>query len=192
MHKEIFSQITTQLAQTVMILTAQATEEYDTMRMIMEEEEYRSNGSYEQIAQIVEQYSMIAKLDILNFWEQLTFGWVVGCSQMGYDSFALHSPHKGLYALSPAFDLNVEFSEDELQLTLNKKRREITHADFEVAMKSSGLRAKIINGIFSRFAEALPKWHEIVNNSTLPDEVKVQYNDLLTSRILRLTPKDKA
>ncbi len=178
--------LTTELAQAAMILTLSPTQrevERDTMRTIMEED-YHPDGSYEQIAQVVEQSSMIAKLDLLNFWEQLAFGWVVGCESMGYDDFALYAPHRGLYALSPIFSLCVSLSaDDELPLSLNGKRRGVTRADFEVAMKRSGVRAKIINNLFARFVEALPKWCAIIEESQLSDVEKSQYKAFLTAQV---------
>ncbi|MFI3283011.1 MAG: HipA domain-containing protein [Rikenellaceae bacterium] len=191
------SNIAHQFAQTVMILTLPngdtSTVELDTIRTILEDQQsqYKPNGSYEQVAQIIEENSMISKLDILNFWEQVAFGWVVGCTQMGYDSFALHSPHKGLYALAPAYDLSVTAitnpqSADSLPLTVNRKSRSVTRTDFETAMKQSGLRAKIVNGIFTRFIDALDKWCDIIDSSQLDEETKTQYKEFLRGRVAGL------
>ncbi|MFR9603207.1 MAG: HipA domain-containing protein [Rikenellaceae bacterium] len=167
----------------------------DTIRLILDEEAdtYRDNGSYEQIAQIVEEHSTISKLDVLNFWEQLAFGWVAGCSELGAESFALYQPHRGLYTLAPAFDLiatavlNPNPQEhNELKLTLNRKHRNITRSDFEAAMKKSGIKAKIINGLFARFVEAKNVWFEIIDNSFVDEELKAKYKSLLSSNISKL------
>lgn len=170
------------LAQRVMILTCvDEQQQRDTMRVIVED--YGANGSYEQIVQIVEECSMVAKLDVINFWEQLAFGWAVGMP-MGYDDFAMYAPHRGLYALSPIFSFDVATECEQLPLTLGGKCKGLTRSDFEVSMKRSGLRAKIINGLFTRLCEALPAWLEIVDSAEeLTSEQRAQYKAFLTSRI---------
>ncbi len=179
MYKTLISQ----LAQNVMILcTDSADVERDTVRLVIEEEGECPNGSYEQVAEIVEECSMIAKLDVLTLWEQIAFAWVVGL-QMDYDDFALYAPHKGLYALSPIFSYDIDIDCEESPLTLNRKDKKLTRSDFEAAMKRSGLRAKMINGIFSRLVEAEPKWCEAVDSSALPEEFKARYKAFLSGRI---------
>ncbi len=168
----------------------------DTMRLILDEESdaYRNNGSYEQIIQIIEDHSTVAKLDILNFWEQLAFAWVVGCDEMGLLSFSLYQPHRGLYSLAPAYDMcatavlhnTEEGRPDDLKLTLNRKRNNITRADFEVPMKRSGLKERAIKGVFNRFVESQDRWCEIIDNSFISDDLKTRLKEFIASRIKML------
>ncbi len=169
--------------------------EVDTIRLILDEEAeiYRSNGSYEQIAQIIEEHSTISKLDVLNFWEQLAFGWVAGCSQMDSLSFALYQPHRGLYTLAPAYNLlatailNPTPGEgDELKLTLNRKRRNIARTDFEAAMKRSGIKERAIKGMFARFVGAQDIWSQIIDNSFIDEELKTKYKTFLRTQLAKL------
>ncbi|MFI3302816.1 MAG: hypothetical protein SNI18_06595 [Rikenellaceae bacterium] len=184
MYRDLISQ----LAQSVLILCADSAEvERDTMRLIIEEEGECPNGSYEQVVEIVEECSMVSKLDVLTLWEQIAFGWVVGL-QMGYDDFALYAPHKGLYNLSPIYSFDVDMDCEELPLTLNRKCKGLTRSDFESAMKRSGLRAKIINGVFSRFADALPKWHDTIDTSEFAEEFKTKYKEFLSARVRAVSP----
>ncbi|MFI3291929.1 MAG: HipA domain-containing protein [Rikenellaceae bacterium] len=179
----------------------------DSMRMIMDEEEYRANGSYEQIADLVAEVSTISKLDVLNFWEQVIFCWVAGCSDMGHLQFSMHEPHRGLYALTPASEFlpmaiirsqgegaqnegmeNEDMADKgmtgkDMALTINRKRHNITRQDFETAMKQSGLKAKIINGIFARYTAILPTWNEIIDSSYIGEELIINYKEFVAKRV---------
>ncbi len=162
--------------------------EVDTMRLIFEEEESTPNGSYEQIAEIIANNSTISRLDVLNFWEQVAFSWVSGCSSMGYLNFAMYQPNRGIYSLTPAFDLvsTATLSEaggDELALSVNRKRRGISYCDFEVAMKRSGLKEKIIKGLFARFASTYDLWCEMIDSSLIEEELKLRYKGYIKERI---------
>ncbi len=162
--------------------------EVDTLRLIMDEEEYRSNGSYEQISEIIDNHSTIAKLDVLNFWEQVAFAWVAGCNEMGHLNFAMYQPHRGIYSLTPAFDLVAtsildNSPTDELALSINRKRRNITRQDFEVAMKGSGIKDKMINSIFARFIAAQESWHSLIESSYIDSELKLRYREFIDRNI---------
>lgn len=90
--------------------------------------EYKYKGSYEQIAKIIKQYSSIPNLDLVNFWEQVLFSWIVGDADMHLKNYSLYSKTKKIYQLTPAYDLlstALVMPEDteELALTLNGKKR---------------------------------------------------------------------
>ncbi len=162
----------------------------ESIRMIMDEEDYRANGSCEQVADMIEAISTISKLDVLNFWEQVVFCWVAGCSSMGLLDFSMHEAHRGLYALTPASEFIasaiVSPHDDEIALTINRKRKGITRIDLEAAMKHSGIKAKIINGIFARYIAIIPIWSEIIDSSHIGEELKDRYKTFLLERIEKL------
>ncbi len=164
----------------------------ESMRMIMDEEDLRANGSCEQVADMVGEMSTISKLDVLNFWEQVIFCWVAGCSSMGLSEFSMHEPHRGLYSLTPASEFVASPLtsplDNEVSLTINRKRKGITRLDIESAMKNSGLKSKIINGIFSRYVSMLPLLCDIIDSSHIDEESKIQYKEFVKERIKRITP----
>ena len=154
------------------------------------EDKYK--GSYERIAKLIRQYSAAPLLDIVNFWEVVLFSWLTGNADMHLKNFSLYRPADS-YVLTPAYDLfstvlALPEDDEELALTLNGKRKRINRADFENAMRDSGVDEKAIANIFNRFAKALPKWHELISESFLPDGLQAAYHnkiDSMATRILR-------
>ena len=95
------------------------------------------------------------------------------------------------YVLSPAYDmvasiLVVEGDEEELALTLNGKKKKIRKNDFLEAMNKFDIDAKAIENIFSKFKNSEEKWHEFINKSFLPDEMKSSFHDLIKERVHRI------
>lgn len=143
------------------------------------EDKYK--GSYERIAKLIKEYSAAPLLDVNVFWQVVIFSWITGNADMHLKNFSLFKP-LGEYLLTPAYDLvstALVMPEDneELALTLNGKKRKIMRHDFESAMAASGLNEKAISNIFNQFKKAFPKWSKIIDESFLPDTMKVAYKD---------------
>ena len=118
--------------------------------------EYKYKGSYEQIAKAIRKYSSVPKLDLVNYWEQVVFSWITGNADMHLKNFSLYSQQRGVYLLTPAYDLlstALVMPEDteELALTLNGKKRKLKKKDFVTSMQVSELSEKVIENIFEKF-----------------------------------------
>lgn len=153
--------------------------------------EYKYKGSYEQIAKLIMKYSSVPKLDVVNFWEQVIFSWIIGNADMHLKNFSLYSLRNGIYSLTPAYDMvstTLVMPEDteELALTLNEKKRKIKRSDFEIAMTKSGLENKIIERLFAKFEKATSKWIEVIDISFLPNQMKENYKQIIKSKITEL------
>lgn len=158
--------------------------------------EYKYNGSYEQIAKIINKYSSVPALDLVNFWEQVVFSWITGNADMHLKNFSLYSVRKGEYLLVPAYDMlstAIVMPEDkeELALTLNGKKCKIKKSDFVAAMQSSGLNGKVVNNIFNKFINCEHRWMEFIDISFLPDEMKVAYKQLIIAMLKKLSVSAK-
>ena len=153
--------------------------------------EYKYKGSYEQIAKVIFKYSTIAKLDVINFWEQVLFSWITGNADMHLKNFSLYSISKGVYSLTPGYDMlstTLVMPEDteELALNLNGKKKKLKKEDFIKAFKASELEDKIIENIFGKFEKALPKWLVFIDSSFLPNDMKEVYKNLITDKLNKL------
>lgn len=153
--------------------------------------EYKYKGSYEQIAKVIFKYSTIAKLDVINFWEQVLFSWITGNTDMHLKNFSLYSTSKGVYSLTPGYDmlstaLVMPEDTEELALNLNGKKKKLKKEDFIKAFKASELEDKIIENIFGKFEKALPKWLVFIDNSFLPNDMKEVYKNIITEKLNRL------
>ena len=69
------------------------------------------------------------------------------------------------------------------QTTLNGRKRKLRRNDFMQAMTASGLDEKVIDNLFRKFINSIPKWNERVDISFLPDEMKYKYKALIAARI---------
>ena len=150
--------------------------------------EYKYKGSYEQIAKEIIKYSSAPILDLVNFWEIVIFSWITGNADMHLKNFSLYALDVNIYRLTPAYDLlstALVMLEDneELALHLNGKKRKITKNDFILSMKGSGVDEKIIGKIFQKFIKSIESWFDIIDSSFIPNEMKVQYKNLILLRI---------
>jgi serine/threonine-protein kinase HipA len=153
--------------------------------------EYKYKGSYEQIAKLILKYSNAPKLDLVNYWGQVLFGWLTGNADMHLKNFSIYCPTKGQYMLTPAYDmlstvLVIPEDTEELALTLNGKKNKIKKDDFVKAFSQSGLDSKVIENIFAKFEKILPKWMEFIETSFLNDEMKETYKLMINGRYVKL------
>ena len=151
-------------------------------------DKYKS--SHENVAKLIKRYSATPQLDLVNYWEIVVFSWITGNSDMHLKNFSLLSKSKDNYRLAPAYDLlNVHLIFDdpeELALTLSGKKKRLKRENFVNAMLESGLDEKVINNIFKKFINVLPKWKAFIDISFLPDELKEQYKHEITTNVEKL------
>ena len=159
--------------------------------------ERKYKGSYEQIAKAIRQYSHAPGLDLTNYWIMVVFCWLVGNSDMHLKNFSLYAPNTTEHVLAPAYDLvntllAIPEDNEELALTLNGKKRKLTRHDFETAMLSSGLNAKVVSNIFRKFLRIYPQWEATIRASFLPEDLQEAYWQLIQSgRRLFLRPRGR-
>jgi len=155
----------------------------------LSEEKY--NGSYEQIAKAILQYSTKPGLDVVNFFEQVLFSFLTGNADMHLKNFSLIRQPRIGYVLSPAYDMvatalvNPADNED-MALTLNGKKRRIKRSDFEAAFNTLRLDVKQQTNIFSKMEEVKSKWMELIDISFISKEYKAEFKDLIEERFSRL------
>lgn len=150
--------------------------------------EYKYKGSHEQIAKLISRYSSVPKLDLVKYWEQVLFSWLIGNADMHLKNYSLYAPMGNEYRLTPAYDLLsttlvIPKDTEELALTLCGKHRKLTRQHFVEAMIASGLAEKVCNNIFARFQRILPEWETCIRQSFLPKEMQEQYIQLIKNRL---------
>jgi serine/threonine-protein kinase HipA len=126
-------------------------------------------------------------LDITNFFEQVLFSFLTGNADMHLKNFSLiDNPDMG-YILSPAYDmvassLVVESDDEDLALGLNGKKKKIRKNDFLEAIGRFNIHNKVIENMFNRFKGSMDNWHNFIDISFLPDDMKASYHNLINSR----------
>jgi serine/threonine-protein kinase HipA len=155
--------------------------------------EHKYNGSHEQIGKAIIKYSTNPGLDIINFFEQIVFSFLTGNADMHLKNFSLYDRPGMGYVLSPAYDmvassLVVEEDEEDLALTLNGKKKKLRKKDFLEAMNRFNLDTKAIENIFNKFLNTVNAWHDFLDISFLPEDMKMAYHELIKERIARIYP----
>lgn len=153
--------------------------------------EQKYNGSHEQIGKAIIKYSTNPGLDIINFFEQVVFSFLTGNADMHLKNFSLYDRPGLGNMLSPAYDLVasvlvVEGDEEDLALTLNGKKKKIRKIDFLEAINKFDIDARAIENMFDKFRNAEEQWHEFIDISFLPDDMKSSFHDLVKERISRI------
>lgn len=154
--------------------------------------EQKYQGSYELIAKLIERYSSVPKLDLVNFWEQVVFSWIVGNADMHLKNFSLYSEKAGSYVLTPTYDqvstaIVMPEDTDQLALPLNGFQKKLLSMDFAQAMELSGLNRQMVQRIFNRFIPLKEKWFANIDASFISEQQKTQFKELISNRIETLT-----
>ena len=154
--------------------------------------EQKYQGSYELIAKLIDRYSSVPKLDIVNFWEQVVFSWIVGNADMHLKNFSLYSEKVGKYVLTPTYDqvstaIIMPEDSDQLALPLNGFQKKLLSIDFAQAMEQSGLNRQMVQRIFNRFIPLKEKWFACIDASFVSEQQKTQFKELISNRIETLS-----
>lgn len=153
--------------------------------------EYKYRGSHELIAKLILQYSSVPKLDLIKYWEQVFFAWLVGNADMHLKNYSLYAPDGDAYRLTPAYDLLstalvIPSDKDELAMPLGGKKRKLTRQHFLQAMTASGLSPKVCDNLFARFQKVIPAWDSCIRQSFLPTVMQEAYREGVEARALKV------
>ncbi len=165
-----------------------AMEDFCQLTEKLTEQKYR--GSHEQIAKAIESYSINTQFDIITFYEQVVFSFLIGNSDMHLKNFSLIDDPKKGWSLAPAYDLvstQLVLNEtEELALALNGKKSRLKRIDFIQAMQKAHMNERMIENLFNRFEKAIPKWLNFIELSFLPNNQKEQLRQLIHKRAERI------
>ena len=154
--------------------------------------EQKYQGSYEMIAKLIERYSSVPRLDLVNYWEQVLFSWIMGNADMHLKNFSLISEKPGKYVLTPTYDqvsTAIVMPEDteELALPLNGFQKKLMAMDFVQAMEATGLTEQIAQRMMSRFTALQGQWFTRIDESFISEQQKAQFKDLISLRLTTLS-----
>ena len=151
--------------------------------------EHKYLGSYEQLAQTVIKYSSAPYLDVQKFWEIVLFSWITGNSDMHCKNFSLLDEGEG-YTLSPAYDLLAVLladpnDTDELAMPVftGGKTTGFNRDTFAQAYVQSGVPTNVAQKSIDKMVGYRGKWFEFIDNSFLPEDLKLSYKELILSRL---------
>lgn len=150
-------------------------------------EDYKYNRlSYEDCADLIRQYSVAPKVDLLKFYRLLLFNYLFCNSDAHLKNFSLFAPRPGEYRLAPAYDLlNTQMHLGSpifaLEKGLFKEGMTITDTTpigrpmFEEFGRRIGFPEVLIQREIGRFAKTYSAVEEFVMTSLLSSEAKESY-----------------
>ena len=148
--------------------------------------EYKYNGSYEGCYRnVINKYSYFSTIDKLKFYRIVLFSCIIGNTDMHLKNFSLYELD-GKYQLTPAYDLVpvlMIFNQEEMALTINGKRKNITRKDFYQFAFSMNLDVKSIDYIHSDFMKAKIKMNEFINSTNLSEKEKERFTKFINEKI---------
>ena len=151
--------------------------------------EHKYYGTYMQLAETIKKYSSAPMLDVQRFWEIVLFSWMTGNSDMHCKNFSLLDSGNGEYVLSPAYDLLAvlladpqDTEEMAMSFMVGGNKNGFDRNTFITAFTQSGIPAAVANKMIERMKSFLPKWKELISQSFLPEEMKMDYCALLDKR----------
>lgn len=153
--------------------------------------EHKYKGSYEQIAKAILKYSANPGFDVISFYEQVVFSFLTGNNDMHLKNFSLLRTDKLSHSLCPAYDLVASAlvlpeDDEELALTLNGKKKRLLRKDFEGAMRQARIEDRAAENVFRKFTMVMQQWHEMIDLSFVPTDLKKSYHDLIDTKLKQL------
>jgi serine/threonine-protein kinase HipA len=147
-------------------------------------DKYRS--SMEKIGKAIHEYSENTLLDKVFLFELTLFSFLTGNNDMHLKNFSMINGPTG-WVLAPAYDLlNVSIiipeDSEELALTVEGRKKNLTRANFESFGKGIGLTERQIEGVFDRMISDKAKALKLVNNSLLSAKNIQKYVSVLELR----------
>ena len=152
--------------------------------------EHKYYGTYQQLAETIKKYSSAPMLDVQRYWEVVLFSWITGNSDMHCKNFSLVDTGGGEYTLSPAYDLlavllaDPEDSEEmAMSFEVGGTKSDFDRNTFTTAFTQSGIPIAVANKMIERMKGNLPEWKRLIDQSFLPEKMKLGYCHLLGKRM---------
>lgn len=151
--------------------------------------EYKYNGSYERCYKnVINKYSFYENIDKLKFYKLILFSYIIGNTDMHLKNFSLYEID-GKYQLTPAYDLVpvlMIFNQEEMALSINGKRKNITKNDFYQFGLSMDIDKKFIDLIHNDFKKNRIKMNDFINNTDLNIKEKEKFIKFINDKIIKL------
>jgi len=143
-------------------------------------------GSLEQIGKKLGEISAVPGLDVQLFFERVVLSFILGNGDAHFKNFSI-SYHDDGVRLSPAYDIVssklVIPREDDSALTINGKKNNLTHNDFDAFAENLKIPQKVR---YEKFAGKAAIIQQFIQECRLPQDFKMKFIEIVTSRYERL------
>ena len=150
------------------------------------------DSSMEKVAGVIDKFCTFPAIERVKLFERTLFSFLVGNEDMHLKNFSLVT-RDAKVELAPAYDflnttIALKNAKEELALPLNGKKSRLTRRDLLDYFGRDRLQINdvVLGDVVSRFARALPVWHDLLGRSFLSEEGKQRYAVVLGDRQKRI------
>jgi len=150
----------------------------------------RYSGDLVEIGEKLRHISDIPGLDVQLFFEIVMLSFLLGNSDIHFESFAALFDEKGNARLSPAYDIVSSQlalpAVDDFATPMMGKTKNLKGMDFLAFSRNLGIPEKTYTRIFLRFFKGKRIIGRLIKDSPLGMEEKLKFSDILNERFKRL------
>jgi serine/threonine-protein kinase HipA len=164
----------------------------DFAQLSGESRETKYDSSMEMVAAVIDQFCTFPALEQVRLFERTLFSFLVGNEDMHLKNFSLITRDEKV-ELAPAYDflnttIALKAAKEELALPVRGKKSKLTRNDLlnYFARERLQINERVVDDVVSRFARAMPAWHELLDRSFLSADAKQNYWAILTERGKRM------
>ena len=162
----------------------------DFQQLLQTEDKY--NGSYEQMAKCIKQYSDTPGLDLVDLFERALLFFVLGNGDAHLKNFSLVREKSAGYHLSPVYDivnsrLVLANEREEMCLSIQGKKNRLSMKDFLQLSKHLSLHEKQVNNVVSRLINLKSSFEEMIKTSFLNQKLRKGFLEIFRARIKRIS-----
>lgn len=166
---------------------------HKTFTQILEVED-KYNATLEAIGEKIKRISEIPGLDVQLFFEMVMLSFLLGHADLHLDTFSVLYDDRRLVRLAPLETLAstqlLGAHDGDFTLPMLGKTENITGRDFLAFSRHLGIYPKSYNKIFLRFFRGKRLIGRKINHSTLSNDDKIAFSDIVNERFRRLVQQD--
>ena len=161
----------------------------DFQQLLQTDDKYA--GSYERIANFIKKHSNVPGLDLVNLFERALLFFMLGNGDAHLKNFSLLKREEVGYSLSPAYDivnsrLVLPEEKEEMCLSLQGKRNNISKKDFQGLSEHFGLNSKQVNNALERLDGLKSFMEMMIEESFLEERLRSRFLEIYKERMERV------
>lgn len=150
--------------------------------------EHKYRSSMERIGKAIRKFSTNSGFDVLVFFELTIFCFLTGNADMHLKNFSLMRIENGNISFAPAYDLlstKLAMPEDneQMALTINGKKNRLKKHDFDKLAESLAINPVTSERVYNKFQKHITSMKNMISESFLSEEMKIQYIALIEERL---------
>lgn len=161
----------------------------DFAQLAGETRDTKYNFSVERLIKLIDDNCTFPQLEKIKFFKRFLFNFLTGNEDMHLKNYSIISQNDKI-ELCPAYDFlnsSIVLGKDveETALSLKGKKKNMTKnilIDY-LGQEKLNLNQTVIDKTLKELQNAIPAWHELIDNSFLRKDLKDNYKELLDKRI---------